>query len=75
MDKKRKKKLTDGTGIDAQGHGHADGCVGMWTWMCCGWMRMSRKERRKKEKKNLLNWEGWLTDVLRVDVLCVDADE
>ena len=37
---KKEKKLTDGTGIDAQGHGHADGCVGMWTWMRCGWMQM-----------------------------------
>ena len=48
MDKKRrKKKLTDGTGIDMQGHGHADGCVGMW-------VRMSRKERKKKEKRKKL---------------------
>ena len=44
--KKEEKKLTDGTGIDMQGHGHADGCVGMWMWM-------SGKERKKKEK-NLL---------------------
>ena len=27
-------------------------CTGMWTWMCCVWMRMSRKE--KKKEKNLL---------------------
>ena len=38
--------------MDTQGHGHADGRVGVWTQMRCVWMRMSRKE--KEEKKNLL---------------------
>ena len=41
-------------------------CV--WTRKCCVRIRMSRKERRKKEK-NLLSADGWLADVLRADAL------
>ena len=50
--KEEKRQLTDGTGMDTQGHGHADGRVGVWTQMHCVWMRISRKEKEKK--KNLL---------------------
>ena len=31
----------------------ACGRAGVWTWMCCVRMRMSRKERRKKRRKKL----------------------
>ena len=36
--------------MDMQGHGHADGRVGVWTRMRCVWMRMSRKEKEKRKK-------------------------
>ena len=50
--KKEKRELTDGTGMDMQGHGHVDGRVSVWTQMHCVWMQMSRKE--KERKKTLL---------------------
>ena len=53
--KKERKKLTELEGL-------ANGCVACR----CGWVE--RKEEKKK-KKNLLNGEGWLTDVLRADAL------
>ena len=81
--KKEKRELTDGTGMDTQGHGHADGRVSVWTQMRCVWMRMSRKE--KERKKNFVNangrhvglrkccvWTRWRVDM---DVLRADADE
>ena len=32
--------------------------VGMWTWMCCVWMRMrmSIKEKEEEKKPTLLMW-------------------
>ena len=42
--------------MDTQGHGHADGRVGVWTRMCCMWMRMGRKEKEKKKELTLLMW-------------------
>ena len=53
--KEEKRELTDETGMDTQGHGHADGCVSVWTQMCCVWIQMSRKE---KEKKYFVNADG-----------------
>ena len=71
--------------MDTQGHGHADGRVGVWTRMRCVWMRMSRKEKRKRKKITYFNadgghvglrkccmWTRWRVDV---DVLHADADE
>ena len=49
--KKKQKTLTYGLlRMCTQRHGHADDCVGMWTWMCCVQMQMSIKE--KEEEKN-----------------------
>ena len=36
----------------------ACGRVGVWTWMCCVRMRMSRKEKEKP----YLNADGWIAD-------------
>ena len=73
VERKEKKKKTyfsaDGYLADmlrvdvlACGHGRvASGCghVGVWTWMCCVRMQMSRKERKKKKKKLTLLQTCW----------------
>ena len=47
------------------------GRVGVWTWMYCMQMWMSRKERKKKKRKKTY----FSVDDLLADVLHVDADE
>ena len=71
MSRKEKKKKTYFINADG-GHVGLRKC-GVWTWMCCVrtwmccvWVRMSRKERKKK-KITYFSAD--------VDALRVDADE